>query len=331
MTTREEVARRAGVSVAAVSYVLNNKSGVSDATRQKVLDAIRELDYKPSYAARTLKTKKTDHLTVFVNYLGDPFEAGILNHIEEEARTFGYFVNFQTYRPEQEEQLSHFFPGRIDGVFLLGQSLRPETLEALHKINIPVVSIMKPVEAGPITAYVDIDWTGSMRKLIRHLKRAGHRRIGFMANFSPAHAHEARRLAFIRAMEAESLPCDPDDFLSGRGRLEHAKQTTADYLKNGRSDRYTAFVAASDLMAIGMLTACREAGVAVPGHLAIAGCENILMTLQTTPTVTTLHYPRPEAAVSAVRTMVESLRGEPAESKLLEAELLVRGSTSPEA
>lgn len=328
MTTREEVARKAGVSVAAVSYVVNNKPGVSDATRLKVLEAIRELDYRPSHAARTLKTKKTNHLTVFVNYLGDPFEAGILLHIEAEAKRFGYFVNFQTYLPEQEEQLRHFFAGRIDGVLLLGQSLHEATLNELQKHNIPVVSIMKPVDSGAITAFVDIDWTRSLQKLIRHFKQMGHERIGFMANFSQAHAHERRRSAFQQAMEAEGLPCSPDDVISGGGRLEPARQAAIDYFNSARGVRHTAFVAASDLMAIGMLSACREAGIAVPDRLAIAGCENILMTLQTTPAITTLHYPRVRAAVAAVRMMVDSLQGEPIESKLLECGLFIRHSTS---
>ncbi|RKN84865.1 LacI family DNA-binding transcriptional regulator [Paenibacillus ginsengarvi] len=327
MTTREEVARKAGVSVAAVSYVLNNKPGVSDATRQKVLEAIRELDYKPSHAARTLKTKKTNQLTVFVNYLGDAFEAGILNHLEMESRMFGYFVNFQTYHPEREEELRHFMAGRIDGVFLLGQSLRPETLETLHKAGIPVISVMKPVEPGPVTAFVDIDWTASLQKTIRHLKSEGHLRIGLMANLSETHAHRTRTLAFRQAMKAEGLPFGETDILSGGGRLEAAKAAMLDYIRIGRLGEHTAFVAASDLMAIGMLTACRESGIAVPDRLAIAGCENVLMTLQTTPTITVLDYPRPEASVAAVRLMVEAIRGEPVASRLFDSRLLVRQST----
>lgn len=327
MVSRKEVAESAGVSVAAVSYVLNNKQGVSEATRQRVWSAIEELGYKPSHAARSLKMKKTNCLSVFVNYLGDPFEAGVLNYLEQKLKIQGYFVQFQTYQTETEEEFRRFFAGRIDGLFILGQSLNSRTLQALESENIPVISIMEPVNVDGITAYVDIDWEEGMLELITHLAGQGHRRIGFMANGHKDHPHERRTQAFQVAMERAGLPLGKDSILYGGGRLEQAQKEMRRNLSAGLPGGHSAFIAASDLMAIGMLTACREARVQVPEQLCITGCENILMTLQITPAVTVLDVSRREIAEMAVELMVQSLEGKRASSRRLEAKLRARGSS----
>ena len=94
MVTRDHVALRAGVSVAVVSYVLNNKNIVKEETRQKVLLAVKELGYQPNLAARSLKTKKSQQIAVLVNNLGNPFEAEVLLCLESTAREAGYSVFF---------------------------------------------------------------------------------------------------------------------------------------------------------------------------------------------------------------------------------------------
>jgi DNA-binding LacI/PurR family transcriptional regulator len=327
MVSRKEVADKAGVSVATVSYVLNDKPGVSDAVREKVRAAINELGYKPSYAARALKMKKTNCLAVFVNYLGDPFEAGLLNTLERRARQLGYFVYFHTYQSEHEEDFRRHFSGRIDGLLLMGQSLKEGTLRALAAEGIPVVSIMEPVRTEGIAAYMDIDWKAGMAAEIAHLRSRGHKRIGFMANGGKEHPHERRTIAFLEAMKRAGMPVDEGDILYGAGRLEQAQETLARYISQGMPGGHSAFIAASDLMAAGMLAACREAHVQVPGALAIAGCENIMMTRQTTPDITVLDYPRPEIAALAVELMVGQLNGQPAASTVMEAKLLVRDSS----
>lgn len=328
MVTRKDVAKKAGVSTATVSYVLNGKPGVSEATRQKVCQAMKELGYQPSYAARALRTKRTNHLSVFVNNLVDPFEAGILNHVESHARMRGYFVTFQTYKPDDEEAFLHDVTGRIDGLLLLGQSLKHETMDTLQSLGIPVVSIMEPVRPYGLSGIVDIDWQEGMRRIVQHLVKGGHRKIGFVANGKESHPHERRKAAFLAAMQEAGLPCGPDGILYGAGSLEQTKALMAEHIGSGRLGDYTAFVAASDLMAVGMLSACREAGIRVPGELAVAGCENILMTEQTTPDVTVLDYPRPEAARLAVDMIIRNLQGEPAPDRCtLECQILVRGSS----
>lgn len=331
MASRKDVAERAGVSAAAVSYVLNNKAGVSESTRRKVWAAIEELGYAPSHAARSLKTRKTYNLTVLVNYLGDPFEAGLLNHLEEKAREKGYFIHFQTYYPGIEKDLRRSVPGRIDGLLLLGQVLQPETWSMLEEEGIPVVSVTRAGEIRQDTAWVDVDWEDGMEKLISHLAEQGHRRIALMANGSPNHPHAYRLDAFFEGMRKQGLPMGAEDILYGKGRLEQAREAMAAYIQAGRLGNHSAFIAVSDLMAAGVLAACREAGVAVPGQVSIAGCENILMSYQTTPAVTVLNVYRLELASRAVDLMIKLLNGETASNSVLQAPLLIRASSDRQA
>ncbi|MFD2115432.1 LacI family DNA-binding transcriptional regulator [Paenibacillus yanchengensis] len=327
MATRKEVADKAGVSVATVSYVMNNKQGVSEETRARVWQAITELEYKPSYAARSLKIQKSNNLAVFINYLGDPFEAGLLNHLEERAREAGYFLNFQTFSSETEIEFRHQFAGRVDGLLLIGQTLQAETLQTLRANNLPIVSITQAASDHSFDAIADIDWEMAMYQLLTHLYEQGHRRIAFMENEHYNHPHHYRKIAFVKAMERLQLTFNEQYFLQGGGRLEQAQQQMYSYLRASSSEKFTAFVAASDLMAIGMLTACRQLQIAVPEELAICGCENILMTTQTEPEITTIHYPRKEVAYAAVDLISKLLQQQSAPSYKISTELVLRKST----
>ncbi|GAA3402643.1 LacI family DNA-binding transcriptional regulator [Paenibacillus hodogayensis] len=329
MITRKQVAEHAGVSVAAVSYVVNNKSGVGEATRQKVLEAIKELGYQPNFVARSLKTKKTNQLAVLVNYLGNSFEAGILLHLEARAREHGYYIVFQTYSPETEDEFVRFTAGRADGVVLLGQRLKPESLEQLDRLNLPVVSIMKPAGGESPVPYVDIDWTEAMRKLIGHLKEKGHTRIGFIGVDMPDHYLNVREDTFQQAMKEAGLPFLPEQTLKGDGRLESAFETMKLRLASPARNEYTAIAAASDLMAAGLLSAAREVGMQVPQELAVAGCENILMTSQTTPGITVIDYPRKQVAVQAIDLLVQHIDAPEEAAVALDADLIIRPSTCP--
>jgi len=334
MVTRKEVAELAGVSVAAVSYVINNKGGVSEATRLKITQAIETLGYKPSYAARMLKAQKTNHLTVLINYLGDPFEAGLLIGLESRARERGYFIDIQTYSPEWEDEFIEHSSSRIDGVILLGQSLRQETLDALHKQSIPLLSIGKPCSTEGILAYVDIDWVESYTRLIRHLLREGYRKIRYMNNGTAGHIHEMRREAFhhaVKNIQAEEAFIF-EDVMCGSGRLEAAYQAMIEHLSatiepEVDHEGATAYVAASDLMAGGMLHACSEKGRHVPNGIGVAASENILMMSIMTPSVTALDYPRQQAGSMAIDLMVDYLHGEPVENQILSCDFHIRDST----
>jgi DNA-binding LacI/PurR family transcriptional regulator len=325
MVTRNDVARHAGVSVAVVSYVLNNKSIVKEETRQKVLQAMEELGYEPNHTARSLKTKKNYQLAVLTNFIGNPFEAGILLHLEEAARRYGYMVTYQSYRPDREQEIKTLLAGRVDGIILLGQSLLAETLSFFRKRSIPIVSVMKPVlDAEEPVVSVDVDWVPAYRQVIRTLYGLGHRHIAYMSHGDRRSPLERRKEQFIRAMEAEGnlLYLQACTHLEGQGKYESAYQT----MMSLSPPDYSAVVCANDLMAIGTNAACRARKWAVPERLSIVGSENILMVSETHPPIAALEYPRSLAAGMAVEKLMRMMAGEADASKELDAPFVERQS-----
>ncbi|GGI44293.1 LacI family transcriptional regulator [Paenibacillus marchantiophytorum] len=329
MVTRKDVAERAGVSVAVVSYVMNNKTNVKETTRNKVLAVIQELDYRPNLVARSMKTKKTQQLAVLVNNLGNPFEAGILISLERSAMERGYFLFFQKFQPQQEESLKSLFAGRVDGIILLGQSLAMTTIEYFQQQGIPVISIMEPSsnEKG-IVPFLDIDWASAMKQLFVHLKSRGYRSIAYLTagqQMSSQH-YEVRNRALIHAAGEEDIQLDElieVDSCNFETAYRHlvAKWTS-------QSDfSYQALLCVNDLTAAGAVAACKQLGISVPERLAIVGCEDILMSSQTSPTITTIHYPRLAIGEATLERMLALIQGQAVKNEILKNELVVREST----
>jgi DNA-binding LacI/PurR family transcriptional regulator len=314
MATRNDVARLAGVSVAVVSYVLNNKSFVKEETRRKVLAAMEELGYTPNLTARSLKTRKSGQLAVLTNFIGNPFEAGILLHLEESARQRGYMIAYRSYDSARQPELLAQLAGRVDGIVLLGQSLAEDTLKSFYKKGVPVISVMAPGRTDTPIHTVDVDWTAAYRHVVVELVRLGHRHIAFMGHGGPLDPLYPRMEAFAAAVREEeksigtTLQCE---WLAAGGRYEAAREHLLDL---PAAPGFTALVTANDLTAIGACSACRERGWAVPDRLSIVSSENILMVSETHPPIAALDYPREQAAHQAMELLVRLIE-EPAENR----------------
>lgn len=329
MASRQEVAERAGVSVAVVSYVLNGKSNVKMETRVRVLAAMKELGYEPNLLARSLKTKKTGQLAVLVNYLGNPFEAGLLLHIESAAREESYLVFFQSYTPETEEQLISSLRGRVDGIILLGQQLMAETYDRIMEWEVPILSVTQSPNAQERgIPYMDIDWTDLYRQAIQHLKDSGHTKIGYMTDTESSSYHVNRLRYFKEAMSAEGLELQEEALLSGHGRLENASEIFQKYVDNHRAGLpFSAMICSNDLMAAGILDTCKKNGILIPDQLAILGSENILMTTLTEPKLSVIHYPRNEVGKHTMEMMKELMEKRQVASRTLTGHLKIRSSS----
>jgi|HigsolmetaAR204D_1030405.scaffolds.fasta_scaffold00008_16 DNA-binding LacI/PurR family transcriptional regulator len=269
---------------------------------------------------------KTNQIAVLVNHLGNPFEASLVTHVETLLAERGYSMLLHTYHQELSEQRLMAMAGAIDGLMLIGQTL-PDTLLAEYgRLGIPVVSLLQPAWRMHGVPYVDMNWTKAMRIIVEYLQQKGHERIGFMTHGHPAHYHTQRFSAFIQAVKVCQGKFDHADVLHGGGTYLKAFDAMERRIVNG-GITFTALVCANDLMAIGAMAACRHHFIRVPEQLAIIGCEDILMSSETNPPLTTIQYSRETLCRAAADKLFGLLNGgEETEVQEIESFLLVRSS-----
>ncbi|MGD8624172.1 MAG: LacI family DNA-binding transcriptional regulator [Anaerolineae bacterium] len=326
--TMSDVAREAGVSLMTVSRVVNDKDDVSQATRQRVLQVIDRLGYRPSGIARGLATKRTGTLGLVVPDVANPFFSELARGAESIAYAAGYNVflcNTEEDPARELRVLQSLEEKRIDGLVLCSSRLERDALRRAVSHFAAVVLVNRPLdEPGVSKVFVD-DVAGGLA-VTRHLLAAGHRRIGFLAG--PAASFSGRRrLQGYRAALSEAGLTYRAEWLrhgapSAEGGHRAARQLLAD------SSDLTALFCYNDLVAVGALQACAELDRRVPDDLAIVGFDDIPFAALVTPPLTTCRVPRHELGARAVRLLLDRFRGEADGDRevVLRPELVVRAS-----
>lgn len=285
--TVKDLARAAGVSVATISRVLNNKGPVNAATRERVLALAAELHYVPHGAARSLVTTKTSTIGVLLPDIYGEFFSELIRGIDLAARRHGYHLLVSGSHSDRAEAAAvlQATRGRVDGLIVMSPEIDGEILRATLPSSLPIVLLNSPSRDEAYDS-IRIDNYGGAFAMVRHLVEVGHRRIAHVGG--PAGNHDAReRLRGYReALTALGAECDSSlevvaDF-SEAGGYQAGRQLLA------LSPRPQAVFAANDAMAIGVLCAFLEAGVRVPEDIALAGFDDIPIARYIAPPLTSV-------------------------------------------
>jgi LacI family transcriptional regulator len=331
----DDVARRAGVSLSTASRVINdNGYPVAEATRQRVLDAVRELNYSPSVLARALVTKRTQIVGVIVGDVEDPYFAEIVRGVEDVARRVGYLVIVCNADRDPSTELSYLrtlLDYRVDGVILAGggvldEAYRQPHIQAVAELEYQGTVVVALAEVAAPVPRVTIDNRGAAAEMTRYVVSLGHARIGVIAGPEQITTAQSRLQGIRDVLGACGLPCD----LIARGefRVEGGERAAEALL--ARPPRPTAIFALNDQMAVGALTAAHRRGLQVPSDLTIVGFGDTIAARQAWPPLTTVSVPRHEMGAIAMRGLLEQLQGgPPVTSSLLACALVVRGSCGP--
>jgi LacI family transcriptional regulator len=319
----EDVARRAGVSTATVSRVLNNIGVVRKATRTKVLKAADELKYSPNLHARALAGQGRT-IGLIVSNLENPFFLDIFHHLDLGAHEMGYEVLIANtaYDPARlARSIQSMLGRRPTGLGIVVSELDAKILDELSERKIRTVAYDATGERPGVTN-IRTDYKRGMQRVADYLYGLGHRRMAFVGHHSALGPLNDRRMAFLEAMQrfdgVEHLTVANDDsFAGGRAAVREIFQ---------QGFRPTALVCVNDFMAIGVLRQLRELGLRVPDDVSVSGFDNISLAEVSSPALTTLHIPRDLIG----RQILEQLMGGPemtASEIVIEPELLVREST----
>ncbi len=330
----DEVARRAGVSTATVSRALSGRGYVSDATRLKVEQAARELDYVVSSNASSLASGRTRNVGVVVPSLNHWFFASVIEGAESALLRQGYDLTLYNLTGGGEERKSvfdHFLPRqRVDAVIAVGLELTEAEVSSLHAMGKPLIGV-----GGAITGVFSLtmDDVAVTRLATEHLLSLGHTRIAHIGGGKEFdldfHLPSNRRIGYEKALTDAGVVPDPALFRPADFTLPGGYEAAKQLLGSPRN-RPTAIVASSDEMAIGSILAARDLGLHVPQDVSIVGIDDHeLSTFFGLTTVAQFPMKQGEQAVEALMEYLDPDRDAPESAGFpLHYELIVRSSTA---
>lgn len=328
--TRADVAQRAGVSPAVVSYVLNPGSRpVSAGARSRIEDAIRELGYRPNAIAQALRRSSTMSIGLMVPDLANPVIAAVAREIEDIAYDLGYvlFVGTVGHDAAREKRYVRTYVDRqVDALILVGAH-EPDQLAGIAKQGIPVL-VLDAVPHGIGLSSVVPESVESAAEAVRHLIEAhGHKRIACVTGPSDAHGIAKDRLkGWRQALEQAGLPTDDSLVYRGAEFTRSSGHVGAQALLD--SARPTAFFVASDVQAVGVIGAIRDKHLVVPGDIAVVSYDGSELSARAFPGLTTVDPGIPAIAALAMKRLISKLdKSNLAETHdVLPASLVIRRS-----
>lgn len=303
-----DVARRANVSRATVSRVLNRYPHVRPRVRAAVQRAMRVLGYRPDQVARSLARRETKTLGLVVADIANPFYAETARAIVEGARGQGYNVilcNTDNLPRLQEEYVEVLRQRRVDGIIFGSVFLDDPVVEALVDDGYPCVMYNRRLRSGRGN-YIVLDNVRASHDLTRHLLDLGHQRIGFIAGLREISTAVERLQGYRSAMRAAGLPLDRSLIRPGAFKAEMAQRAAQELLKLPR--RPTAIMAGNDLMALGVMQAAGDLGLRIPEDLAVVGFDDIEIAAHRQVQLTTMAQQKAEMGRLAVVWLLEIIR-----------------------
>jgi LacI family transcriptional regulator len=330
--TIRDVARRAGVSTATVSRILAGIGAARPETRERVERAARELAYRPSGIARSLKLRTTRTLGLIVTDIENPYFPQLVRTIEDAARADGYGVllcNADDDPDREAAYLDLLVERRVDGIIIAASGLGSHQRDWLAGAPLPVVLVNTVAEGVPLPAIVSDNRAGG-RAAVEHLLALGHRRIGHVTA-APRNVDAPDRLAGARnAIDADGVAAELE-VASGDPGVVGGERAMHDLLD--RVPDLTAVFAYNDLMAIGAMRAIRASGRRVPEDVSVVGFDDVDLAAYVDPALTTIAQSTAEMGRWAfdrlAGLLAEPDRSDRPEVVRLPVRLEIRRSTAP--
>lgn len=334
--TRDDVAARAGVSSATVSYVVNNgPRPVAASTRDRVLAAIAELGYHPDNIARSLRSRQTRMLGLVVPDSTNLFFAELARRLEQQAGASGYSVLLTNSQEDVEREaadLGALRDQRVDGIVLVPADA-PDGSVPSDLDGIPIVALDR-VPPGWTGDSVRTDARRGGALAVRHLLGLGHRRIGFIHGpLRLAHARD-RLEGGLLALQVAGITVRPDWSRPSDFDFAGGWEAARDLLN--QPDCPTALCCSNDAMAVGALAGVHARGLRVPADVSVTGFDDVPLAAYAIPALTTVTQPYEAMAAAALATLLERISeaatgapAQPPRRQMLDIGLVVRESTGP--
>ena len=336
MSTIRDVAAKANVHPSTVSRVFSGNARISDRTRRRVLAAAKALNFQPNAIARSLSVRRTHTLGVIVphvfkGYFEDSFFPEIMSGLLDVTYANEYRLlvsGCESYNDEIVQTLQILATRQADGIIVTSGRLDVNTVGELRVQATPLVLIGQPPEQHNDVAWVDADNCEDTRKVIARLIELGHRRIAYVGGDPDTRVVKERLEGYCRAMHEGGIAVDPSwidyGYFAEDGGYQAVQRTQAG------STPPTAYYAANDLMAIGILRALRERQIAVPDAVSVVGTNDSPEAGHLSPALTSLHVPYREIAAAAAQMLIDAIKEDvtPTGSRIFASTLVERQTTA---
>jgi LacI family transcriptional regulator len=291
MATVRDVAKLAGVSPITVSRVINKAGYISDETRRRVEEAIRQLGYVPNTLARSLRLRQTNTLALVLTDITNPFWTTVVRGVEDAASDAGFNVilcNTDESEIEQEKYLNVLLQKRVDGVLLVPVRCNRETVQGIQNQNVPLVVLDRHIPGVEVDS-VRCDSEGGAFDLIKLLLARGHTKIAMLSGPQGVSSADDRVAGYMRALEQAGLDHQNELIFYGEFTQQSGYEMAQKAL--GVQPRPTAFFAANNFITMGSFKAARDAGLKVPEDIALVGFDDLPIELIIDPFFTVAAQP----------------------------------------
>ena len=330
MITIKEIAQRLNMYTTTVSNVIHGKAGeVSEETRRRVEEFLKEVDYVPNINARNLAQNESKIIGLalkarvdkYENLIMDPFVAELIGGIEETIRNAGYFMMLYISR-DTEKIMRHVSTWNVDGLILFGM-LDDDGVRVSTKYKKPIVCLdTYSMEGLKHFTNVGLDDEQGAYEMVKYIISCGHQRIAFLSDNTKG-VDLARLNGYKRALAEAGIEYSEKDFLKIRPASAEIEASLDEICH--RALEYTAIMCVSDLYAVTLMSALTDRGIRVPEGISIAGFDDNMLGSLYRPALTTVHQDVKEKGITAADTLLKQLRGEKTPNQIkLPTHLVVR-------
>ena len=310
--TIKDIARMAGVSTTAVSFVLNNRPGVSDATRQKVQEIIRQTDFIPNVHTRRLNLGKsfTIHVVLkeYAYGLYNQFALETLSGVFKEGKSLGYSIIFTLVDEDMpcEKIVESVRSKDCDGI-ILNQIDDPVLLNQLRRENIPFVCVDAHLPADSTLPMVEVDYYDAAFQATRYLHQHGHKDIGFIGPETPAEHCANTFRGFTDYLKEAGLSCN-SDWVAKVPFSQASTEAAVDAMLE-HAQLPTALLCSCDAVAIDVIRRAKARGIRIPEDISVMGVDDLLVSRYLDPALSTMTFDKELLGAKAMELLYQIIQG----------------------
>ena len=310
--TIKDIARMAGVSTTAVSFVLNNRPGVSDATRQKVQEIIRQTSFIPNVHTRRLNLGKSFTIHVVLKQyaygLYNQFALETLSGVFKEGKSLGYSIIFTLVDEDMpcEQIIESVRSKDCDGI-ILNQIDDPQLLSQLQRENIPFVCVDAHLPAPSTLPMVEVDYYDAAYRATEHLYQHGHRDIGFIGPENPVEHCANTFRGFTDCLKEKGLFCDPQ-WIAKMPFSQGSTEAAVDKMLE-QEKLPTALLCSCDAVAIDVIRRVKARGIRIPEDISVMGIDDLLVSRYLDPALSTMTFDKELLGAKAMKLLYQIMQG----------------------